>query len=231
VSLFAQLRGRLVVSCQAAPGSPLDEPAQMVAMARAAVLGGACAIRAEGIADVAAIAGALPGLPLVGLRKQRTAGGGVFITPTLADVRELAAAGATLVAVDATGRPRPDGSTMEDFLERAVRELGETPLLADADSLETGLRARAAGAAAVATTLSGYVGDGPVPHEPDVALVAALVAQLDCPVIAEGRYATPADVRAAFAAGAHAVVVGTAITDPVALTHRLAGATPAGAPS
>jgi N-acylglucosamine-6-phosphate 2-epimerase len=45
-------------------------------------------------------------------------------------------------------------------------------------------------------------------------------------VIAEGRYATPADVGAAFAAGAAAVVVGTAITDPVSLTRRFAAAVP-----
>ena len=43
-----------------------------------------------------------------------------------------------------------------------------------------------------------------------------------CPVIAEGRYSTPDDVAAAFDAGAFAVVVGTAITDPTALTRRLA---------
>jgi putative N-acetylmannosamine-6-phosphate epimerase len=57
-----------------------------------------------------------------------------------------------------------------------------------------------------------------------VELVAALAAALDCPVIAEGRYATPDDVRAALAAGAWAVCVGAAITDPVALTRRLAEA-------
>jgi N-acylglucosamine-6-phosphate 2-epimerase len=34
-------------------------------------------------------------------------------------------------------------------------------------------------------------------------------------------------VRRAFDAGAHAVVVGTAITDPVALTRRFAAAAPA----
>ncbi|MBX5442694.1 MAG: N-acetylmannosamine-6-phosphate 2-epimerase, partial [Solirubrobacteraceae bacterium] len=46
------------------------------------------------------------------------------------------------------------------------------------------------------------------------------------PVVAEGRYARPADVAAAFAAGAWAVVVGTAITDALALTRRFAAAAP-----
>ena len=53
-----------------------------------------------------------------------------------------------------------------------------------------------------------------MPDGPDVELVAALAAALDCPVIAEGRYATPDHVRAAFAAGAWAVCAGAAITDP-----------------
>jgi N-acylglucosamine-6-phosphate 2-epimerase len=44
--------------------------------------------------------------------------------------------------------------------------------------------------------------------------------------VAEGRYASPEQVRAAFTAGAFAVVVGTAITNPVALTQRFAAAAP-----
>jgi N-acylglucosamine-6-phosphate 2-epimerase len=68
-----------------------------------------------------------------------------------------------------------------------------------------------------------------VPSGPDVALVARLAATLDCPVLAEGRYATPGQVAAAFDAGAHAVVVGTAISDALALTRAFAAATPAGA--
>jgi N-acylglucosamine-6-phosphate 2-epimerase len=97
-------------------------------------------------------------------------------------------------------------------------------VLADVDCLEAGLAARAAGAAAVATTLSGYTGVEPVPEEPDLELVARLAAELDCPVLAEGRYATPEAVHDALEAGAFAVVVGAAITDPVALTRRFAAA-------
>ena len=100
-------------------------------------------------------------------------------------------------------------------------------MLADVDDLESGQAAAAAGAAAVATTLAGYTG-GEVPDGPDVELVAALHGAVGVPVVAEGRYATPDDLHAAFGAGAHAVVVGTAITDPMALTRRLATATPAG---
>jgi N-acylglucosamine-6-phosphate 2-epimerase len=50
---------------------------------------------------------------------------------------------------------------------------------------------------------------------------------LDCPVVAEGRIRTTEDVRAVFDAGAYAVVVGHAITDPTDITARLVSAIPA----
>jgi N-acylglucosamine-6-phosphate 2-epimerase len=214
------LRGGLVVSTQAPEGSPLAATAHMVAMARAADAGGATGIRAEGTGDVRAIKDAV-GLPLIGLLKRHVPGSEVYITPELSDARAVAEAGADIVAVDATLRPRPGGVSADRFLAELACELPQ-PVLADVDSLAAGRAARAAGAAAVATTLAGYTGGGEVPAEPDVELVAALAAELDCPVLAEGRYATPDQARAALDAGAFAVVVGTAITDPVALTRRFA---------
>ena len=218
--------GRLVVSVQAAPGSPLAAPQHMAAIARAAAQGGAAGIRAEGEDDVRAIDAAVA-IPVIGLRKRDLDDTPVRITPFLDDALALAAAGADLVALDATVRPRPRAANGAVLVAAAARELGAR-VLADVDTLDAGLRAREAGAAAVATTLSGYTGALPAPGCPDVALVAALADALDCPVLAEGRYGTLDDVRAAFAAGAHAVVVGTAITDPAALTRRFVSATPAG---
>jgi N-acylglucosamine-6-phosphate 2-epimerase len=219
---FAAMRGGLVVSCQAPAGSPLAHTVHMVAMARAAARGGARGIRAEGVDDVAAIRRAVD-LPLIGLRKRAVPGSDVRITPELGDAVTLAEAGADVVAVDATLRPRPGGLASERFVSRLVGAL-TSPVLADVDCFEAGVAARAAGAAAVATTLSGYTGGGPVPEEPDLELVARLAAALDCPVLAEGRYLTPESVHAALEAGAFAVVVGTAITDPLALTRRFAAA-------
>jgi N-acylglucosamine-6-phosphate 2-epimerase len=216
------LRGGLVVSVQAPQGSPLAGTSQMVAMARAAEAGGAAGIRTEGTAEVAAIKKAV-GLPVIGLRKRRVAGSEVYITPALEDARAVAAAGADIVAVDATLRPRPGGLGADEFLRELARELPQ-PVLADVDSQAAGLAARAAGAAAVATTLAGYADGAGVPAEPDLELVATLAPELDCPVLAEGRYATPDQARAALEAGAFAVVVGTAITDPVALTRSFAAA-------
>lgn len=218
------LRDGLVVSCQAPVGSPLRAPVHMAAMARAAMAGGARGIRAEGPEDIAAVASAVS-LPVIGLRKRAVPGSDVYITPALEDALAVVAAGATILAVDATLRPRPGGAGPGAFLGRLRAEL-DVPLLADVDGLEAGLRAREAGADAVASTLSGYTGPGAPAEGPDLELVAALAGRLDCPVLAEGRYATPDAVRAAFAAGAFAVVVGTAITEPVALTRRFAATVP-----
>ena len=219
------MRGGLVVSVQAPPDSPLASPGTMRAIARAAELGGAAGIRAAGPDDVRAIKDAVA-VPVIGLLKRDLPDSPVRITPSLEDARAVASAGADVVAVDATLRPRSGGMTVHDFVAALTAEL-EPPLLADVDSLAAAVAARAAGADAVATTLSGYTGDGPVPDNPDLELVRRLTGELDCPVLAEGRYSTPEDVRAAFEAGAFAVVVGTAITDPMALTRRFAaGAAP-----
>ncbi len=215
---LTRLRGGVIVSCQAPPDDPLSGPEVMSRLARSVVVGGAAAIRAEGLDDLAAIRAAVQ-VPLIGLVKQGREG--VYITPTVALAEQVAGLGAELVAVDATDRPRPDGRPLRDTVA-AVHRHG-AGLLADVADLEQGRAAVAAGADVVATTLSGYVG-GPVPDDPDLALVATLANELTVPVIAEGRYGTAEQVRAALAAGAWAVVVGTAITRPQLITRSLVDA-------
>jgi N-acylglucosamine-6-phosphate 2-epimerase len=210
----------IVVSCQAGPDDPLHGSESMALMARAAVAGGAAAIRANGAADVAAIRAAVD-VPILGINKLGDPRG-VFITPDVEAAAAVVAAGADVVALDGTLRPRPDGRPLREHVAE-IHERLEVEVMADVDSLEAGVAARAAGADLVASTLSGYTGSA-VPDGPDVALVARLAAALDCPVVAEGRYWTPDDVRAGFDAGAHAIVIGTAITNPTAITRRLAAA-------
>ncbi|TVR48579.1 MAG: N-acetylmannosamine-6-phosphate 2-epimerase [Puniceicoccaceae bacterium] len=213
-ALIAALHGGLIVSCQAAPGNPLHGPVFMAAMAKAAERGGAAGIRAEGVEDLAAIRRET-NLPLIGLIKREEVGSPVYLTPGLEDVEAIAAAGARIVAFDATGRPRFDGSTVCDMVERAHR--CGCLALADVADFGQGRSAAEAGADLVATTLSGYLG-GPVPEEPDFVLVAELAAALSAPVVAEGRYSTPAQAAEALRRGAHAVVVGTALTNPMVRT-------------
>lgn len=208
--------GSVVVSCQAPVGSPLRSAPMMAAMASAAQLGGAAAIRANGVEDVAAIVAAT-GLPTIGLDKAGVRSG-VNITPTFEAARAVIEAGAAMVALDGTNRPRPNGETLASIIRR-IHDLG-VPVLADCDGLASAEFAVESGCDAVATTLVGYTSGAPVPDEPDLDAISAF-RSLGLPVFAEGRVQTQQHVERAFDAGAYAVVVGGAVTNPTLITQRL----------
>ena len=214
--LIAQLRGGLVVSCQALPGEPLFGAEIMARMALAAVQGGACAIRANTPVDIKAIR-AVVDLPIIGLYKEDIAGWPVYITPTLDHAHQVAAAGAEIIAIDATDRPRPQPGTLADFIDAIHRETG-CLVLADISTHAEGLAAAAAGADLLSTTMSGYTPYSPQQTAPDLDLVRSLAASATVPVLAEGRYRLPEQVRQAIDWGALAVVVGGAITRPQEIT-------------
>jgi len=218
------LRGKLIVSCQAPDGSPLRDAGIIAAIAEAAVIAGAAAVRVNSAAHVAAVRNRVD-VPIIGLEKVIDSTGAQWITPSVDDARALIDAGADIVALDATLRSRP-GTPGPDALIPAVRGLGAA-VMADIDSFEAGQNAGVLGAEIVGTTLSGYTSVPPNRYgPPDIDLVRTL-ARLAIPVIAEGRIKTPDEVAEAFAAGAFAVVVGTSITEPMALTRRFLAATPA----
>lgn len=215
---FAPLAGGLIVSCQARPDNPLHGPVFMTAMARAAADGGAVGLRLNGPEDIRAVRAVTP-LPIIGLSKRAYGDSPVVITPTFAEAEAVARAGATIIALDATRRRRPDGTPLARLIARIHADLG-LPVLADLADLSDALMAEDAGADAVATTLSGYVDPAvPPPDEPDLALVELFAKRLRVPVVAEGRIRTPAQARAALQCGAFAVVVGTAITNPREITR------------
>ena len=66
--LHAELRGKLIVSCQAFDGSPFRNPESIARFAQAAVQGGAAGIRANGPEDIRAIRQAV-GVPIIGIWK------------------------------------------------------------------------------------------------------------------------------------------------------------------
>jgi putative N-acetylmannosamine-6-phosphate epimerase len=217
-------KGALVVSCQARADNPLHGPVYMSAMALAAEAGGALGIRANGPEDIAAIR-AVTKLPIIGIAKVWDDRFPVYITPGFEDAARIGQAGADIIAMDATPRPR-NGDPVERLIGRIRAELGKE-VFADISTLDEGRAAHAAGATYVATTLSGYTeetapnkGDGP-----DLELLSALVAAIPAPVVAEGRFDTPDLVAEAFKRGAHAVVVGTSITNPREITKKFVQAT------
>jgi len=213
-----QVRGRLIVSCQALPHEPLYGAEIMARMAIAAQHGGAAAIRANTPVDIRAIRAAVR-LPIIGLYKVDLPGYDVYITPRVEDVYAVAEAGADIIAVDATARPRPEYDSLAAFIA-AIHVATELPVLADISTYAEGVAAETAGADLVSTTMSGYTPYSALLDGPDIDLVAALNATLTIPLLAEGRYHTPEQVRAALQAGAVSVVVGGAITRPQEITQR-----------
>ena len=67
--LIANLKGKLIVSVQAYPGEPMRHPETMAQIARAAEIGGAAAIRCQGLSDISAIKGRVD-VPVIGLWKE-----------------------------------------------------------------------------------------------------------------------------------------------------------------
>jgi len=213
-------RGSLIVSCQARDDNPLHGPLFMGAMALAARDGGARGIRANGPDDVRAVKAA--GLPVIGIHKLFAEDVPVYITPTIAATDKLIEAGADIIALDCTPRPR-HGDHPATIIAH-VRARGRESF-ADISTLDEGLAAAAMGATYVSTTLSGYTNyTEPKPAGPDFELIRALAARIDTPIVAEGRFNTPELARAAIDAGAYAVVVGTMITNPREITKGFARA-------
>lgn len=212
-------KGALVVSCQARADNPLHGPVYMSAMARAAEAGGALGIRANGVEDIQAIRAATT-LPIIGISKVWDDRFPVYITPGFEDAARIAQAGADIIGLDATARPR-DGEPVDRLIARIRAELG-TEVFADIATLDEGRAAHAHGATYVATTLSGYTEETAARKGagPDLDLLEALAAALPVPVVAEGRFDTPELVAEAFKRGAHAVVVGTMITNPREITKK-----------
>lgn len=219
-----RLRGGLIVSCQAPEGSPLDRPEIIAALAAAAERGGAVGVRINGPENIRCVRAAVR-IPVIGIHKQVRPGSEVYITPDWEAARAVAEAGADIVALDATAR-RPGGYRAVAQLIADIRERLGQPVMADVATVEDGRAAANAGAELVATTLFGYTAETQVAALPGLELVRCLVTMLSVPVVCEGGIQSPGQLAAAFAAGAYAVVVGTAITGIEARIREFSAATP-----
>ncbi len=218
-------RGGLIVSCQAAADSPLCKPEIIAALAQTAERNGAVGVRIDSPAHVAAVKQIVK-VPVLGIYKMVSGASEVYITPTFEAAKEIARAGADVIAIDATERPRPNGEKFVELVARIKNELG-LPVMADVSTFEEGLNAvGAAGVDFVGTTLSGYTNGTKHITTPDFELIKKLAARLDVPIICEGRIRSAEDVRRAFDCGAFAVVVGGAITGVDGLVRQFVAATP-----
>lgn len=219
--ILKDTRGSIIVSCQALPSEPLycEEMSIMPFMAKAAQEAGAKCIRTSSVRDVIAIKEST-NLPVIGLIKKNYEGYDSYITPTMQEIDELVAADSDIIALDCTMRKRGDGTTINEFLATIRDKYPDIRLMADISTLEEGINAYNAGVDMVGTTLSGYTPYSPQVDGPDYKLVQTLVKAVNIPVIAEGKIHTPEQAAKMLTTGAHAIVVGGAITRPLEIANR-----------
>jgi N-acylglucosamine-6-phosphate 2-epimerase len=222
-SVFERLRGRLIVSCQATEGDPLDDLDTLTRIATSVLRGGAGGLRAEGVSRIAAFR-AITGVPIIGIIKTYDANGDVYITPDFRSAKAISEAGADVIALDCTARRLTEAEPWPGLIAHIHAELGR-PVLADIASLEDAVAAERAGADAVATTLYGYTAKTAGMRSVPWSLLEAIVARVEVPIVVEGHVTQPEEVRRAMEMGATAVVVGSAITRPETITSRFVQAT------
>jgi N-acylglucosamine-6-phosphate 2-epimerase len=216
--LFYKMKGQLIVSCQALADEPLHGSDIMARMAVAAKMGGAVAIRANGVEDIIAIKTAA-NLPIIGLIKQDYENSAVYITPTKKELDDLMNAKVEIIALDATKQHRPNGESLEEMIQY-IRGKSSCLIMGDISNFEEGIAACWAGVDMISTTLSSYTPYTKDRLIPDLPLVEELAKACKVPVIAEGNIKTPEEAAEALRLGAHAVVVGTAITRPQIVTKQ-----------
>ena len=218
--ILDQIRGGLIVSCQALPDEPLHSSYIMSRMAFAAYQGGAVGIRANTVEDITEIRKVVQ-LPIIGIIKkvypdQPT----VYITPTMAEIDALAAIGVEIIALDATVRTHPGGQDIATVFAQARAKYPEQLFMADCSTVEEGMKAAELGFDLIGTTLAGYTEYTAGMSLPPFNMLAKLVQSCGKPVVAEGNFSTPEQFRQAMDLGVLTTVVGSAITRPLEITKR-----------
>ena len=212
-AILDQVKGGLIVSCQALKEEPLYSSYIMSRMAYAAMLGGAVGIRANTVVDITEIKKTVD-LPVIGIIKEVYGDCNVYITPTMKEIDDLVECGVSIIATDATKRPRPDGKTLDEFFGEVREKYPDQLFMADCSCYEEGMHAAEIGFDLIGTTMNGYTEYTKGVELPNIELMGRLARECGKPVIAEGGIWLPEQLKAALDAGVWAAVIGGAITRP-----------------
>lgn len=215
-----QLRGQLIVSCQALPDEPLHSSYVMGRMALAAKKGGAAGIRANTPEDIREIRKNVS-LPIIGIIKKNYEDSEIYITPTMKEIEELMEVRPEIIAVDATCSKRPEGETLKSFFQKIKSKYPDQLLMADCSTLEEAMYADHLGFDFIGTTLVSYTkqSQGLKIDSEDFLLLRQILEKVSHKVIAEGNIDTPKKLKRVMELGVFSAVVGSAITRPQVITR------------
>lgn len=213
------LKGKLIVSCQALPNEPLHSSFIMGKMALAAKVGGASGIRANTKEDIAEIQAQVD-LPIIGIVKRDYEDSEIYITPTMKEIDELMEVKPEIIAMDATISTRPEGKSLDEFFREVKEKYPEQLFMADCSTVEEALHSDELGFDFIGTTMVGYTkqSEGDKIEENDFEILREIVSKVKNKVIAEGNINTPEKARRVLDLGAYSVVVGSIITRPQLIT-------------
>lgn len=219
--MIEQIKGNLIVSCQALEDEPLHSSFIMSKMALAAKVGGAKGIRANSIEDIREIKKEVD-LPIIGIVKKDYDGTDIYITPTLKEVKELVNEGVDIIAMDATSQLRLNKQTLDDFFLEVKSKYPHQLFMADCSTVEEAIHADELGFDFIGTTLVGYTPQSKNDkiEANDFKIMKDIVKSVKHPVIGEGNIDTPQKFKRALEVGCYSVVVGSIITRPQVITKR-----------
>ncbi len=245
-TILSNLQNKLIVSCQAFPGSPLYGADYMQKMAMCALQGGAGGIRACWAGNIKVVR-EITNLPIVGINKlmddEPLSIDKVYITPTFESAAEVIEAGTDILGMDCT----PRGRTYDDInkiVEQIRKHYPAVLIMADLSTLEEGIKAEQMGVDIVSTTLSGYTPQSlkldPEQYDslinnatsmekipefgPDFELIKELKKNIKTKINGEGRITEADQVVKVMQYGADMITIGAAITMPEKITAKFVNA-------
>ena len=215
------LKGKLIVSCQALENEPLHSDFIMGRMALAAKMGGASGIRANSVVDIKEIKKQVD-LPIIGIIKKDYDDSEVYITPTMKEVDALIEVGVDIIAMDATKRLRPEKKSLKDFFSEVRKKYPNQIFMADCSTVDEAVFADEIGFDFIGTTMVGYTkeSEGLRIEANDFEILRNIISKVKHRVIAEGNINTPDKCRRVIELGAFSVVVGSIITRPQLITRE-----------
>lgn len=213
--ILNKIKGKLIISSQAAKNEPLYNEVAMNAMIDTIIqMGKIDALRLAGERDIKNTKEKYGNkVVIIGITKPDIIPCNykelVYITPTVEDAIKIAKSGADIVAFDSTTRNKCAKEIVEAIHTENKLAMGDIGSFKDAEY------AFSIGCDMISTTLSGYTKETENnPDTPDFDLLKKCKKEFNIPVIMEGKVWAANEVKHAFELGAHSVVIGSAVTRP-----------------